>query len=44
MTTLVADDIEFAQVTRNHVIWPALALLGFIAANVASTLFSLLSL
>ena len=41
MTTPAADDSEFVHVTHNHLVWPALALLGFLAANVASTVVTL---
>jgi len=41
MTTPAIDYSDFAQVTHNHLVWPALAFLGFLAANVASTVISL---
>jgi hypothetical protein len=41
MADHTVDDGEFAQVTHNFFIWPALALLGLLAASVASTVFSI---
>ena len=41
MIALAVDDRDFALVTHNHLVWPALALLGFLATNVASVVVSL---
>jgi hypothetical protein len=39
--THTAEDREFAQVTHNHLVWPALTLAAFLATNVASAVISL---
>ncbi len=41
MADPAVDDGEFAQVTHNLFVWPALALAGLLAASVASTVFSI---
>ena len=41
MKASASNDSEFAQLTHNHLVRPALALLAYLAADVASTVFSL---
>jgi hypothetical protein len=38
------ENRDFAQVTHNHLVWPALIVAAFLATNVASVVISLFSL